>query len=521
MGRLLLLLTALATTAVSPRAVTAQHVFDATVRQVAGSNVYIDRGASDGVAAGDTLVVLRGPDGPVLGTLVVVAATADRSVLAFAGAVFPVTRGQVLTVRSPGGAVPAATPGDTGPGRPGARPAEPARPARPRAYGRIGAELSHDRSVTTFGGSASNDVSREFTSPALRLDLTVPDVGAGIRFRTGMRVSYRNAGPTPLAPESSVRVYSAYLEKEFGTAPFRVTLGRFASPAESYSGYWDGLLLRAGGRNHGGGVIVGFEPDRWNERPSLEVPKATVFLETRHRGAGWRWDGEASAHAVRPTDSLPDHTFAGFSQHLGVGAFRLSQDLQVDEDPVAGGWRVSRIQLRGDVVLSPGWLVRASAARRESYLPWYLEDLFAPRHERVGLGLAYHGSGGSLGVDGYGTRRIGATDGRAASASFSLARLPRLDGVGLAGMASYWKDDITRTVTAAPSFVIGRGDVRGRLGYRLHRWEAAQEVRLTHGGEAGVDVMLPSGLRGSLRVFAQRGGGLRRESVRFSLVRVF
>jgi thioredoxin reductase len=113
------------------------------------------------------------------------------------------------------------------------------------------------------------------------------------------------------------------------------------SPDESYSGFWDGLHLRYG-RESGLGVLVGFQPDLWNERPSTERPKASVVLDLARRGDAWRWSADVSAHQVRGAGLLPEHTFAGLSQSAAAGPLRLSQDLQVDRDPAAGGWRMSQ-----------------------------------------------------------------------------------------------------------------------------------------------------------------------------------
>ena len=68
------------------------------VRQVAGANVYVDLGTLHGLASGDTLEASRDTVGQPEGRLVVVAATQDRSVLAFASDPFPVTRGGRLVL---------------------------------------------------------------------------------------------------------------------------------------------------------------------------------------------------------------------------------------------------------------------------------------------------------------------------------------------------------------------------------------------------------------------------------------
>ena len=68
------------------------------VRQVAGGNVYLDLGTAHGLQSGDTLQVARNIGGPIVGQIVVTAATDVRSVLTMLDEAFPVTRGATLVL---------------------------------------------------------------------------------------------------------------------------------------------------------------------------------------------------------------------------------------------------------------------------------------------------------------------------------------------------------------------------------------------------------------------------------------
>src|SRR5690606_15631354 len=69
---------------------------DVRVEAVAGENAYLSAGSDDGLAAGDTVQVLR--DGAPLGPLQVVSVTRTRAAVAFLAEAFPLTRGERLTV---------------------------------------------------------------------------------------------------------------------------------------------------------------------------------------------------------------------------------------------------------------------------------------------------------------------------------------------------------------------------------------------------------------------------------------
>ncbi len=510
----------------------APHV-SVRVRQVAGNSIYLDVGTRHGLATGDTLDVSRDSLGAVAGRLTVTASTETRSVLSFAGSPFPVTRGESLTLhllRQPAEAVPEAAapvarPATPPPARP-ARAMVPSRPAStstrrvaegPRPHGRIGLDLSADRSSTLVGTADATSIDRTFATPAFRLDATVPGVMGGFRLRTSMRLAYRYSSEELIQPATSARVYAAALEREFTSVPVRIALGRFHSPVESYSGFWDGALFRYGGRV-GVGAIVGFEPDRWNERPSASLPKATVFVDGRGSGQGWRWAGDFSAHAVRPTDSVPDHTFFGASQRLSAGPLHLGHDVQVDRDLDGGGWRVSRLRVNGSLDLGAGVQVRGAFSRRETWVQGATLAFFAPRRDRVDAGLAMRGRSGYLALDG--SRGTDFTGERTWGATGSF-QIGGYSGAGLSGMVARWSGSFGNTLMAAPSVSLQLNPAWLRLGYRYYRSDYLDRLSESHAVESSLDVPFGSGLRASGRMRVQWGGALTGQSFDLSLYRIF
>jgi hypothetical protein len=490
------------------------------VRQVAGANVYVDIGTRHGLAAGDTLSAARDTIGQPEGSVVVVAATEDRSVLAFASDPFPVTRGARLVLyllRAPAEEPP--TPESPGI-RPDASVPTEAVTAKARPYGRVGLEMSASRSTTLVGQTDPESVQRTFATPVLRVDATVPEAMGGFTLRTSLRAAHRHASQRLITPSTSVRVYAAHLERDFEDLPLRLAFGRFSSPVESYSGYWDGLLVRVGSRGLGVGAIVGFEPERWNESPSTERAKTTAFLDLDRRGRSWRWRGNISAHALRPTNDVPTHTYLGATQRISVRGLTLSQDLQLDRDPSEGAWRISRLRVRGAVSLGGPVALRAGFSRRESFvlggtLP------FAPRSDRVDAGFSIRGEGGFLSAD------VGANEDAqgnrtwGTAGSFVVYRIAGLEATGASGSVMRWTGLNGDIISASPSLSRDLGSARIRLGYRFSHADYLARVTTTHGTHASADMRLSDGVRLFARVRVQWMGALRNEGVDLRLYRVF
>ncbi len=508
------------------------------VRQVAGPTLYLDVGSRHGIVTGDTLTVLGDSAGSVVGRLVVTAGTETRSVLTFAGPPFPVTRGADLTLqllRQPEEIPPTPTvPQPTAPRptptvrEPSPVPSEnvatsteasaPEQGRRP-AHGRLALDLSAVRSNTRVGGADPVDVARTFATPAMRLDLTVPDAVGGLRLRTNMRLAYRYSDRDIVQPAASARVYALALEGEL-SHDVRIELGRFRSSWESYSGFWDGALVRLGGTGFGVGAIAGFEPDRWDERPSSAMPKASIFIDGRQRGPGWRWSGDLSAHAVRPKDAEPDHTFLGASQRLSAGPVRLSHDVQVDRDPAGGSWRLSRLRLRASVALTPAVEIRAGLGRSEPWLYGLSGSPFGFRRDRADAGLALRGAAGYLALDASVTKDASGARTWGSTGTFVIDHLPGPEGLGAFASLSRWSGPYGTSISAAPALSLDLSPAWVRLGYRLNRSDYLGRVSLTHAIEGSLDVPFSSGLRVSARVRAQFGD-LSSQSFALSLYRIF
>jgi len=487
----------------------------ALVEQVAGSTVYLTVGTEAGVRTGDTVLVARDSLGAPVGSLAIVRSTRTRSVASFTVEPISLTRGVTVYLESHGitalaarGRAPAA-PGEgyvkETPTRPVA--ADRTRPAAgPIVSGRVALDVDYVRSRTRYGQAPDERIDRTFATPAVRLSTTVSGLGSGVTLRLNGRLSYRyvSAGSGSLTP-TSARLYTASIEKAFETAPLQLEAGRFYNSYESYSGYWDGLMARVGGRGAGVGVLAGFEPDRWNQSFSTDLPKLTVFADfsTRGRAAGYQID--VSGHRVEPRNALLPHTFFGLSQRAHVQTLHLRQDLQVDRDPLDGGWRVTRFQLNGSVDVHDRLSLHAGVARLQPYRMWDTVSVISYARDRAGVGVSLYAGGASVGVDVAANRDL---DRNLAYSYSAFVSLPRLGAVGASGNATYWSGDGYRVLSLSPGLTAALGRARLHADYRFYRSDYSDRPFTTHTVATGVSFAFPGGVRYDVEGSFQWGGGV-------------
>jgi hypothetical protein len=382
--------------------------------------------------------------------------------------------------------------------------------------------MAVSRSAATLGTDVDPvDVSRTYATPALRFDVRAPAAVGGFDLRVSTRTTYRYGSEPGFDPEWSPRIYEASLERRFDRVPVELRLGRFHSPGESFSGYWDGMSLRLGGDGFGVGFLGGLQPDRWNQAPTTELPKATVFMDFERRAGDLRWRGDASAHVAWPSQGGSARTWYGVGQRLSLDRFRLRQELQIARDPFDGGMRLSRFLARASVGLSDRVDLRAGVSRRSSFALGTLDpaEAFSPRRDRADVGLSIRGRGSFASLDFGLNRDVADRLTRSATGSFSL---PDVFGpAGLAVAASWWEGDIGRAVSVAPSLSWRVGAARLRTGYRYYDSDVLGRRRATHAPDASIDLPFANGMRASIRIRGRWGDGVRSEYVRIDLSRVF
>lgn len=501
-----------------------QAVVVTTVTRIAGATLYVDRGTESGLMADDTLALLAVEDAEHGGRRLHVLAAADaRAVLEFVGTPVSVTLGDRMRLSHEGASRPAETLIDVYARAfpQGAAPAA-ATQARsagsPHASGRLLLDLNAVQSSTRWADSTeSGTVSRTFVTPTARMTGTVTDLPGGFRLQANLRGSYRHAsGGIALANQRSLRVYELSLDRE--TERFQVRLGRFYSPYESFSGYWDGGVVRVGGRDLGGGLLVGFQPDAWNEGFSTQLPKVSAFvdLERRNEASGFRADG--SIHRLMPREGQAAHTFLGWSQRLWWSRLTVSNEVQADQDVNQGGWRLTELQAHASLRVRSATQLYARLTRRQPYYHWLPGDPFSYLRDGAGVGASVTLGGAVVGAD----ASINRSDVRGTSHALSGAL--QLRGPGAWSTNTYltwWSDRLGSGSTVSPTFSRSLGDVDARFGYRLYRTDSAFNRLTTHGVDGSVTFPLREGLRASVQGSGQWGGNLRNLRLYSSLWKTF
>ncbi len=477
-------------------------VLEVLVEQIAGANIYLRGGTDDGISANDTLTVLNDAGDQVEGALFVISATATRSVVSFLADPFPLTRGTLLGIRV--GPTSLAE-GDTNePGRPDTITEDSPPRAYPTVTGRLSLQLNTLGSTTKWLSNEEVSVDRRFTTPAVGLRLSVKDLPGGLEFQSNLRGSYRYSPDDLVQPAHSIRVYQTSLNKSFDRVPLQIQLGRFYNRYETYSGYWDGLLLRYGGRRFGAGVIAGYEPTRANEGFSTSLPKYTAFVDFSHLGERVGYYSDVSFHQQLPEEDLPDQTFFGWSQTLTIARTRVGTDVQVNRDTDSDTWSVTRLHANGSVPLNS----RVSLLGRYAFdKPVYrYGSLQLPSFERqqASVGFRYWDRAGNASIL-VATNRFNEGDrSYSVSSSFGISRTRFLD-LGFFGAGTLWLQEETRALNLLGGIDRVFGRVQTRASYRFYGTVGANSTLQSHTVDAALVLPLGSRTFSTITARIQRG----------------
>jgi hypothetical protein len=508
---------ALATVA-APRAAAQQGRIAVVVDYIAGADIYLAAGGEQGLAPNDTLLVYEVADGEPIGQFFVVSATATRAVVEFIGIAFPVTRGKTLYVQRT--SAHAAEPPPLVP----EGPAPPRRPARRSAalHGRLSLEADGFQSTTLWQSNQLESETRQFATPSLGLRAVATDLPGGFSLNTNLRAQYRYSNPALINPAWAVQVYQASLAKSFTGFPLYFEIGRFSNQYTNFSGQWDGLMMRLGGRRGlGGGFAAGFEPESGDQGMSTTFPKYAAFVSVDAGGDPVRFSTSVSANQVRPRNGLLVHTYLGWSQYLRVRRFRLTDDIQVDRDPETSKWVVTRFNATASIPLARGLEVHGRLSRFQPYAFWQTTNLISFKRDQGNVGVFYFGSGGSIGLD-VTANRFAQSDSTSNemsytySASFSLLRTP-IFGLDWSASGSYWTQTGSKSLYATAGLARTFGRVQSRASYQLFRSESVTLTSVSHSVDAGLSFPLARSLYATLQGRVQRGASLHTSGLYFGL----
>jgi hypothetical protein len=370
--------------------------------------------------------------------------------------------------------------------------------------GRLALDVSVLESST---GSDLEPVDRRFTTPTARLRMAVTNLPGGFALNTNLRAAYHHATGGAIAASQSLRVYQASLAKSFGRFPLQFEAGRFYSPFETFSGYWDGLLVHLGTRSIGLGFAAGFEPQNSNEAFSTDIPKYTAYANLQHRSRIFSYSADLSFHALRPRTGFVEHDFFGFSQRLRWQRFSLSHRMQVDRDPATDAWRITQFDIRTAVPLGRRLTVLGQVSRLQPYYIWQIERPIAPARDRATIGVNYSLFSGTFGVDVTANRLQAEDISYTYAGHYSFPRTALL-GLGFSGTASYWQRETITTLYLSQAVRRTFGGLQTQVSYQRYMTKSAARPVVTHGFDASFLLPISRRLFFTMEVRLQRGADL-------------
>ncbi len=461
---------------------------EAEATYAAGPNIYINIGREDGVFPGDTLAVSIA--GKSLGNWIALSASSRRAVIkSLANETINVGDRLLVAVPNP---PPTEQEVDLPPRiaekspdqRPKSVMATPATATKPRPTssvrlsGRVtlslGASVSETRSIV----DESSSVRRTNTLPGLGINLRAYNLPYDLVARVSARSTYRYSTPEAFTNTTSTRVYAANLEKDFRDDNIVVSVGRFTSRYESFSNFWDGISVRAGGKQNGIGVTTGFQPNRYNEGFSPDLPKYTVFVNMGTSSRNLRYDADISFTDVHGQDNFSRHMIAGLEQSLRVGRSRFRSEVQVNRDPTLLDWEIVRLRASSSIKLSRHNFVDFRHDRQKSFSLWTTTTLPTASRIRTTASYNYRHPSGSIGFS-----ATKSTYGEQAAYTslmtlFSLNTLPR--NLRFTGHSSYWYRSDNNGLSTSMGLEKHLRATRFGLRYRLSRTTISEQAITTH-----------------------------------------
>ena len=503
-----------------PMQVQAQEIrVDAVVEFIAGENIYLNIGTDEGIAETDTLFALR--DNQVLGALRVVGLTASRTVTTFAGAPFAVTRGDALTIVVQTGFRPTEEIADDQPTDPvdtperrsvfeGGRTGTQLPPVEEgiRITGRLSVSMDL-LNADTEGLRSSFTRERTYRIPVINLRTRIEELPAGLRINLNARYAHRNnESRLGINPENALRIYQLNVERLTLDSPFQARLGRFFNPAESFSGFWDGLnLAYVPDTGFGAGVLGGFQPLRANEDFTTDMPKYTVFGSYAYRSddGSQRYNANLSFHQVFPESPLSTHTFFGLVHTYNLGRMRIRNFVQLDQNPANDEWTVTRLQAYGSIPLSTNLTFRSRYILRRPYQVLLTDNIIGYQRERVSGGLTLRALSGSFSAD----IATNTSDIDARSYTYSgFVAFPALTDlrIGFNTMVHFWdRDDGADVLFVAPTLSRQFNRIYTQLQYQYQKSNFDVIEATNHALEWSFNVPLGARVRSSIRLQSRWG----------------
>lgn len=491
----------------------------ASVEYIAGANIYLTGGTGIGIVAGDTLDAATASRS---GRLRVISSGERKSVVTFAGDPFPITIGDSLTLTLPMASRPGTTerpdsvetvlrPDERRPppaiaARAPAGQRRSSAPARPpvRIDGTFGIEFDALQSDARWGDLPEEHDERRFMTPGVRLNTTVTQLPGGLELQANVRYEQRLARGVGYDSRSAVHVYTATVSRAFQAVPLQIRIGRFHNLADLYGGYWDGGLVRLGGRHAGIGVSAGYTPDRVNGGFSTVSPKSSVFADLDVGGRGASYRASIAVHQEEDTTAYGLHYVSG-TQQLRLGRAIFTNRVRFDAGSGWSDWSVAQMDVSASTPLVGNLRIRGNYARRSYTWAGFDPDTARPHNERRGAGIEYAGYSASASVD---ARIVDWSDGESArtvSTSLIVQQTP-LAGIGFGINASRSESEAGNATWLSPSLFRRFGPVSSTLTWQDYRTDGSTDAD-SRAAQFTLSFPLAGGFYSTLRLQARRGSG--------------
>lgn len=246
-----------------------------------------------------------------------------------------------------------------------------------------------------FNGFASRSLWNEHIKEAFYRFSAEPQVGyvlrasnlkGGIEVNLNSRIDYRYYSKSTIDQPLQLRFYDFNVRKEFRKVGILLEAGRFNNDFDSFSGFWDGMLVRFGNQKSGVGIIAGSEPIRSSELTSINQPKLSSFVYHRFSIGAFSSSSEISLTQLNPESGFL-HRFLGINQRLRLGKFSINANAQLDQSLESKTWKSSFLSIQARQRFENSTSFYISYVRREPYQIW-LSQPFGSVNERIGGGFS-------------------------------------------------------------------------------------------------------------------------------------
>ena len=311
----------------------------------------------------------------------------------------------------------------------------------------------------------NQSTSRTWATPTNSLRLRARGLPAGLQLTASARGAHRLSSEPISGNATLMQLFELNVSRGAPTDRFQFTVGRFRDANSPMGGYWDGLRSSIGVGAFRFGASAGLEPDRYTEAWSTDTQKLLAFGEWSGRGEHVRTTIQAAAGAII-RDALPgNYLFVTAEQRSRIGQLRLSNEVQLDRDPLDGAWSLGRWNTRVSTPLTERLSVNARIGVRHYYAYWLSNPDFSSKRTQFSAGLHYQMQHHSFGLTATGNQFSGRE--RNQSLSLMVRTQPSWSPIQVSNTTSIWDRASGQTLYSTTRFERSKKQLTYGLEYSL------------------------------------------------------